>query len=91
MNPAENIAQVFGVYWPNLIAQVVLFVVVYLILRKYAFKPVVDMFEERRRRILFDDPGEDLCERLFGEWPESRGLEEIARGFPVSIDIAIRK
>jgi F-type H+-transporting ATPase subunit b len=44
-------AQQFGVYWPNLIAQVVLFVVVYVILRKYAFKPVVDMLEERRRRI----------------------------------------
>lgn len=46
-----NVAQQFGVYWPNLIAQVVLFVVVYVILRKYAFKPVVDMLEERRRRI----------------------------------------
>jgi F-type H+-transporting ATPase subunit b len=51
MNPAENIAQTFGIYWPNLIAQVVLFVLVYLILRRYAFKPIVDMFEERRRRI----------------------------------------
>jgi F-type H+-transporting ATPase subunit b len=51
MNPAENIAQIFGIYWPNLIAQVVLFVLVYWILRKYAFKPIVDMFEERRRRI----------------------------------------
>lgn len=51
MNPAENIAQTFGIYWPNFIAQVVLFVLVYFILRRYAFKPIVDMFEERRRRI----------------------------------------
>lgn len=51
MNPAQNIAQTFGIYWPNLIAQVVLFILVYLILRRYAFKPIVDMFEERRRRI----------------------------------------
>jgi F-type H+-transporting ATPase subunit b len=51
MSPAENISQIFGIYWPNLIAQVVLFVLVYLILRRYAFKPIVDMFEERRRRI----------------------------------------
>jgi len=51
MNPAENIAQTFGVYWPNLIAQVVLFAIVYLILRRFAFKAIVDMFEERRRRI----------------------------------------
>jgi F-type H+-transporting ATPase subunit b len=51
MNPAQNIAQTFGIYWPNFIAQVILFVVVYFILRRYAFKPIVDMFEERRRRI----------------------------------------
>jgi F-type H+-transporting ATPase subunit b len=46
-----NIAEAFGVYWPNLIAQVVLFVIVYWILSKYAFNRVVTMLEERRRRI----------------------------------------
>ena len=51
MNPAQNIAQTFGIYWPNLVAQVVLFILVYIILRRYAFRPIVDMFEERRRRI----------------------------------------
>jgi F-type H+-transporting ATPase subunit b len=51
MDPVGNIAQQFGVYWPNLIAQVILFVLVYWVLSKFAFKPVVAMLEERRRRI----------------------------------------
>ncbi|MBV9298048.1 MAG: F0F1 ATP synthase subunit B [Verrucomicrobia bacterium] len=51
MDAAGNVAQQFGVYWPNLIAQVVLFAIVYLVLKRYAFKPVIAMLEERRRRI----------------------------------------
>jgi F-type H+-transporting ATPase subunit b len=45
------VAQQFGVYWPNLIAQVVLFAIVYWVLKRYAFKPVIAMLEERRHRI----------------------------------------
>ena len=30
MDAVGNVAQQFGVYWPNLIAQVVLFAIVYL-------------------------------------------------------------
>jgi F-type H+-transporting ATPase subunit b len=51
MDAAGNVAQTFGVYWPNLIAQVVLFAIVYWVLKRYAFKPVIAMLEERRRRI----------------------------------------
>jgi F-type H+-transporting ATPase subunit b len=51
MDAMGNVAQQFGVYWPNLIAQVILFGIVYFVLRKYAFGPVVAMLEERRRRI----------------------------------------
>ena len=47
----DTIAQQFGVYWPNFIAQVILFAIVYFVLRKYAFGPIVAMLEERRRRI----------------------------------------
>src|SRR6202023_1135116 len=46
-----NVAQQSGVYWPNLIAQVVLFAIVYWVLKRFAFKPVIAMLEERRRRI----------------------------------------
>ena len=51
MDALSNVAQQFGVYWPNLIAQVVLFVIVYHVLKRFAFKPVIAMLEERRRRI----------------------------------------
>ncbi len=47
----ETIAQQFGVNWPSFIAQVILFVIVYFVLRKYAFGPIVTMLEESRRRI----------------------------------------
>ncbi|MDX2079260.1 MAG: F0F1 ATP synthase subunit B [Terrimicrobiaceae bacterium] len=43
--------ETFGVTWPKFIAQLILFTAVYLILSKFAFGPVVAMFEERRRRI----------------------------------------
>src|SRR5215472_11353435 len=46
-----NVAQQFGVYWPNLIAQVILFAIVYFVLKRFAFKPIIAMLEERRRRI----------------------------------------
>ena len=51
MDALSNVAHQFGVYWPNLIAQVVLFAIVYLVLKKFAFRPVIAMLEERRRRI----------------------------------------
>ena len=51
MDALNNVAQQFGVYWPNLIAQVVLFVIVYYVLKRFAFKAVITMLEERRRRI----------------------------------------
>ena len=34
MDAMGNVAQQFGVYWPNFIAQVILFVIVYFVLRK---------------------------------------------------------
>jgi F-type H+-transporting ATPase subunit b len=51
MDALSNVAHQFGVYWPNLIAQVVLFAIVYFVLKTYAFRPVIAMLEERRRRI----------------------------------------
>jgi F-type H+-transporting ATPase subunit b len=51
MDALSNVAHQFGVYWPNLIAQVVLFAIVYLVLKKFAFRPGIAMLEERRRRI----------------------------------------
>lgn len=41
----------FGFSWSKLIAQIILFLIVYLILNKFAFGPIIAMLEERRRRI----------------------------------------
>ncbi|MGI8601555.1 MAG: F0F1 ATP synthase subunit B [Verrucomicrobiales bacterium] len=40
-----------GFDWPNFIAQVIVFLIVLAILKKYAFGPVTAMLEERRGRI----------------------------------------
>ena len=44
-------AREFGVDWPHFIAQVVSFCIVAFLLHRFAYKPVVDLLEERRRRI----------------------------------------
>src|SRR5215471_17510933 len=44
-------AKQFGVDWPHLIAQIVSFCIVAFLLQKFAYKPVVQMLEERRQRI----------------------------------------
>ncbi|MCX7712241.1 MAG: F0F1 ATP synthase subunit B [Chthoniobacterales bacterium] len=41
----------FGINWPKFLSQIILFATVYFILSKFAFKPVINMLEERRRRI----------------------------------------
>lgn len=41
----------FGVDWSKFIAQTILFLIVYLVLRRFAFSSVIKMLEDRRRRI----------------------------------------
>ena len=50
-NPVAEIAQQFGVTWPLLISQIILFVIVALALKKFAYGPVLQLLEERRTRI----------------------------------------
>jgi F-type H+-transporting ATPase subunit b len=40
-----------GIYWTNFIAQVLIFLIVYGILKKFAFGPIQAILEERRKRI----------------------------------------
>ncbi len=49
--PIEEIAQQFGVTWQLLISQVILFVIVALALKKFAYGPLQGILEERRKRI----------------------------------------
>lgn len=41
----------FGVSWPKLLAQIIIFLTLYLTLQKFAFGPIIKVLEERRRRI----------------------------------------
>lgn len=67
----------FGVTWPKFIAQLILFTTVYLILSKFAFGPVVAMFEERRRRI---EEGQANAEKIKKQLAESElRCQEILR------------
>jgi F-type H+-transporting ATPase subunit b len=50
-NPVEVIAKQFGVTWPLLISQIVLFVIVALALKKFAYAPILKVLEERRQTI----------------------------------------
>lgn len=51
MEILTQILEMFAVNWEKFIAQVITFTVVYIILSKFAFKPIIDMLEERRRLI----------------------------------------
>ncbi len=46
-----GILKVFGLQWGPFLAQVIIILIVYLILSKYAFGPVLDLLEVRRRKI----------------------------------------
>ncbi len=50
-NPVTDIAEQFGVTWPLLISQIILFVIVAVALKKFAYAPVLKVLEERRTKI----------------------------------------
>lgn len=47
----EGILETFGLDWPKFISQVIIVLIVYFVLSKYAFGPVLAMLEARRKRI----------------------------------------
>jgi F-type H+-transporting ATPase subunit b len=51
MNPAEQIANTFGLEWPKFIAQILIFGIVYFVLKQKAFGPILSMLEVRRKHI----------------------------------------
>lgn len=46
-----QVARTFGVDWPHLLAQMISFAVVCAVLYAFAYKPVLEMLETRRRQI----------------------------------------
>jgi F-type H+-transporting ATPase subunit b len=51
MQQIYDFLNLLGVEWPKFLAQLVVFVTVYLVLRRFAFRPILAVLEERRRRI----------------------------------------
>ena len=47
----QKIASDFGVDWPHLLAQIISFSIVCILLQRYAYKPVLEILEERRQKI----------------------------------------
>jgi F-type H+-transporting ATPase subunit b len=50
-NPVGQIAEQFGVDWWKFLSQCISFSIVAFILHKYAYQPVLNVLEERRKRI----------------------------------------
>jgi len=48
---ARDLAETFGWNWQLFLSQVVSFTIVALLLRRFAYKPILGILEERRRRI----------------------------------------
>lgn len=51
METLTQILSDFGVEWPKFLSQLILFIIVYVVLSKFAFPPIIAMLEERRKRI----------------------------------------
>jgi F-type H+-transporting ATPase subunit b len=51
VGPVESITRQFGVDWWKLISQIISFSIVCFVLNKFAYHPVLQVLEERRRRI----------------------------------------
>jgi F-type H+-transporting ATPase subunit b len=47
----QELLNTFGVEWPKFLAQLILFIIVYFVLKKFAFGPIIAMLEDRRKRI----------------------------------------
>jgi F-type H+-transporting ATPase subunit b len=48
---ARDLAETFGWNWQLFLSQVISFTIVALLLRRFAYKPILGILEERRRRI----------------------------------------
>ena len=65
----SDITKTFGVNWQLFISQLIAFIVVALVLKKFAYKPVLDMLDQRRERIA---QAEANAEKFRPNWPRHR-------------------
>jgi F-type H+-transporting ATPase subunit b len=61
MEIVQQLFAQFGVTWPKFIAQTIIFIIVYWVLNKFAFGPIVNVLAERRRRIA---EGQENAEKI---------------------------
>ena len=61
MDAIYALLDTFGVTWSKFIAQIILFAIVWWVLNKWAFGPILDMLNERRRRI---EEGQHNAEKI---------------------------
>jgi len=77
MHVLTELFENFGVDWPKFLAQTILFLIVYFILRRFAFASVINMLEERRRRI---EEGQLNAEKIKKQLAEAElRYEEVMR------------
>jgi F-type H+-transporting ATPase subunit b len=77
METVTQLLTTFGVAWPKFLAQVILFLTVYLILKKFAFGPIIAVFEQRRRTI---EEAQENAEKIKRQLAESElRCQEILR------------
>ena len=77
MKVLTDLFENFGVDWPKFLAQTILFLIVYFVLRRFAFASVISMLEERRRRI---EEGQLNAEKIKKQLAEAEvRYEEILR------------
>lgn len=76
---ASDIADQFGLELPKLIAQVIIFLVVFYVLKTKAFGPILAMLEQRRQRIA---DGESKLEKI------ARDLAEAEKNAQAIVDKA---
>ena len=75
MDQITNLLTQFGVTWPKLLAQLIIFGTLYITLNKLAFGPIIKVLEERRRRI---EEGQANAEKIKKQLAEAeKHYEEI--------------
>jgi len=76
-NVLSDVMNTFGVTWPKFLAQIILFIIVFLILRKFAFGPITAMLAERSQRI---EKGEENLRRIEIQMAEAKERSEAIFG-----------
>jgi F-type H+-transporting ATPase subunit b len=74
----QEIFNTFGLEWPKFLAQLILFIIVYFVLKKFAFGPIIAMLEERRKRIAEGQLNAQRIKQQLAE-AEERHAEILAR------------